>query len=134
MLNLNNATLSGRIGKDPEITRFPDGGMIAKFSLATTESWKDKATNEWKEQTQWHNIVTKNKTAELAERLIKKGQGVYIEGKIVYRSWEDTNGAKRTSTEIVAETFKIFAKAKDQSDAVVEPTNDFPSDEPDWLK
>ncbi len=102
MAGLNRATLIGHLGKDVEIRRTQDGRPIANFSIATSESWKDKTSGERKEKTEWHNIVIFNEgLAGLAEKYLSKGSKVYIEGKIQTRKWQDQSGADRWSTEIV---------------------------------
>lgn len=111
---LNRATLIGRLGKDPQIKHFQNDSAIAEFPLATSESYKDKEGN-WKENTDWHNIKLPNKfMAERAEKFIKKGSLIYVEGKIRTRSYDDKDGNKRYITEIVADSFRMLDK-KDES-------------------
>ncbi len=119
MRSLNKVQLIGRLGKDPEIQRFDNGGIIAKFPLATSESYKDKMGN-LVENTEWHNVVAWRRLAEIAESYIKKGSSVYIEGKIKTRSWEDSNGNKRYMTEIVADNFIMLDKKNDNIQTNVE--------------
>lgn len=100
-MSLNKAMLIGRLGKDPEIRNTQAGTSIANFSIATSETWKNKQ-GEKQEKTEWHNVVIFNeKLAELAGQYLKKGSQVYIEGKITTRKWEDKEGATRYTTEIV---------------------------------
>src|ERR1700691_6526395 len=102
---INKVFLIGRLGKDPVIKHFQNDSAIAEFSLATSESYKDKEGN-WKEVTDWHNISLPNKfMAERAEKSLKKGSLIYVEGKIRTRSYDDKDGAKRYITEIIAEKF-----------------------------
>ncbi len=102
MAGLNKVMLIGNLGKDVEIRRTQDGRPIANFSVATSETWKDKTSGERKEKTEWHNIVIFNEgLAGLAEKYLSKGSKVYIEGKIQTRKWQDQSGADRRSTEIV---------------------------------
>lgn len=102
----NKATLVGRLGKDPEKRNFQTGGFVVNFSLATSESWKDKATGERKEKTQWHNISIFNEhIANIAVQYCKKGDLVLIEGQIETRKWTDQNGVERYTTEIVLRPF-----------------------------
>jgi len=96
--------LIGNLGKDPELSYIPSGAAVAKFSIATSESWKDDAGNT-QERTEWHNIVAWRKLAEICGQYLKKGGKVYIEGKMQTRSWDDKNtGTKRYITEIVADS------------------------------
>ncbi len=99
--NLNKVMLIGRLGKDPEL-RYTSGGVaVANFSLATSENWKDQDGNT-QERTEWHNIVMWAKLAEIAGEWLKKGQRVYLEGRIQTRNYDDKNGVKRYVTEVVA--------------------------------
>ena len=105
MPGLNQATIIGRVGKDPEIKNF-DWGKIANFSIATSETWKDKQSGERKEKTQWHNIVVRNEgLVNLCDRFVKKGDNIGVVGSIETRKWQDTSGADRYSTEIVLGMF-----------------------------
>jgi single-strand DNA-binding protein len=101
--SVNKVILLGTLGKDPELKYTPQGTAVAKFSMATNESYKDKQSGEWKERTDWHNIVCWQRTAEVAAEYLKKGRQVYIEGRISTRSWDDKEtGQKKYMTEIVA--------------------------------
>jgi|ERR1043165_8490406 single-strand DNA-binding protein len=112
---INKVFLIGRLGKDPVVKHFDNGGAIAEFSLATTESYKDKE-GQWKEITDWHNIKVNNKfAAERAEKNLKKGMQVWIEGKIRTREYDDKDGNKRRTTEIIVENFRMLG-AKDASE------------------
>jgi single-strand DNA-binding protein len=107
---VNRVILIGRLGKDPVIKHFQNDGAIAEFSLATNESYKDKEGN-WKDLTEWHNIKLPNKfMAERAEKQLKKGSQVFIEGKIRSREYDDKDGIKRKIVEIIAETFRSLDK------------------------
>lgn len=109
MPGINKVILIGNIGKDPEV-RYLEGGIaVANFPIATTESFRDKLGNK-QEQTEWHQIVVWRKLAEVAEKYIRKGQQVYIEGKIRSRSWEDKDGNKRYTTEIFGDVLTILSK------------------------
>ena len=104
--SLNKASLIGHVGKDPEIRSTQDGRKIVNFSMATSESWKDKATGERKERTEWHKVVIFNEgLAGVAERYLRKGMRVYVEGAIRTRKWTDQAGVERYSTEICLEAF-----------------------------
>ena len=104
---VNKVTLIGRLGKDPEIRTLENGTNIAKLSLATDESYKDK-NGEWQTITEWHNVIMWRDMAERAERMLKKGYLVYVEGKLTNRSWEDENGNKKYITEVRANTFRLL--------------------------
>lgn len=105
---VNKVTLIGRLGKDPEIRTLDNGTYVAKFSLATDESYKDR-NGEWQTQTEWHNVIMWRDMAERAERMLKKGSLVYIDGKLTSRSWQDQNGQTRYITEIRANTFRALS-------------------------
>ncbi len=109
MIGLNKVILVGNLGKDPEVRHLEGGTAIANFSLATTETYKDKAGQRI-EQTEWHNIVVWRGMAEVAEKYLKKGMTLYVEGKLRTRSWDDKEGHKRYITEIVGDTFTILSK------------------------
>ena len=109
MIGLNKVILVGNIGKDPEIRHLEGGTAVANFSLATSESYKDKSGQRF-EQTEWHNIVVWRGMAEVAEKYLKKGMTIYLEGKLRTRSWDDKEGHKRYITEIVGDTFNILNK------------------------
>jgi single-strand DNA-binding protein len=101
--SVNKVILIGTLGKDPELKYTPQGTPVCKFSMATNESYKDKASGEWKERTEWHNIVCWQRTAEVAAEYLKKGGKCYIEGRLTTRSWDDKDsGQKRYMTEVVA--------------------------------
>lgn len=106
MAGINKVILVGNLGRDPEVKTLETGAKYARFSLATTESYKDKS-GERKDRTEWHNIICWRGLAEIAEKYLTKGNSIYLEGKIRTTSWED-NGQKRTSVEIVADTFTML--------------------------
>ena len=102
MTSINKVILVGRLGKDPQISTFQNGGKIATFTMATSETWTDKQTGERKERTEWHNIVAQSPAlVTLAEKYLHKGSQAYIEGTIRTREYTDQNGLKRQITEIV---------------------------------
>ncbi len=105
---INKAILVGRLGKDPEVRYTPDGAMVTSFSLATDEQWKDKS-GEKVQKTEWHNIVTFGKLAEICGNYLAKGLLVYIEGRIRTRAWEGKDGVKRYTTEIIAQDMKMLS-------------------------
>lgn len=98
---VNKVILIGNLGQDPEIRYMPNGGAVANLSLATSETWRDKQTNEMREKTEWHRVVIFGKLAEIAGEYLKKGSQVYIEGSLQTRKWQDQSGQDRYSTEIV---------------------------------
>jgi len=104
---INKAILVGRLGKDPDVRYTPDGAAVTSFSLATDEQWKDKS-GEKVQNTDWHNIITFGKLAEVCGNYLSKGQLVYIEGRIRTRAWEGKDGAKRYTTEIIASDMKML--------------------------
>ncbi len=108
MAGVNKVILVGRLGKDPEVRHLESGASVANFSLATTESYKDRNTGERKEITDWHNIVLWRGLAEVAEKYLKKGNMVYVEGKLKTRSWEDKDGNTRYTTEIVGDNMTML--------------------------
>ena len=101
--NVNRVILVGRLGKDPELSYLPSGQSVCKFSLATSRRYKDKS-GEWKEETEWHNIVAWAKLGELCAQHLKKGRQAYVEGQIRSHSWEDREGKKRTAVDIVVDS------------------------------
>lgn len=105
---INKVILIGNLGQDPELRYMPQGGAVANFTIATSESWTDKATNEKKEQTEWHRIVIYQRLAEIAGEYLRKGSKVYIEGKLKTRKWQDKDGSDRYTTEIVANELQML--------------------------
>ena len=106
MAGLNRVTLIGRLGKDPETKSFSNGGKIVTFSVATSETWNDKQSGERKERTEWHNVSIQNENAaSVAERFLRKGSNVGIEGSLQTRKWQDKLGADRYTTEVVVGRF-----------------------------
>jgi len=113
---VNKAILVGRLGKDPEVKYMPDGTMVTNFTLATDEQWKDK-NGEKVQKTEWHRIVTYRKLAEICGNYLVKGKLVFIEGRIQTRSWEDKEGVKRNTTEIIANDMKMLdSKGQNKAD------------------
>jgi single-strand DNA-binding protein len=104
--SVNKVILIGNLGKDPEIRRSQDGRPIANLRVATTETWRDKASGERKEKTEWHSVVIFNENlCKVAEQYLKKGAKVYIEGALQTRKWQDQSGADKYSTEIVLQNY-----------------------------
>ncbi len=113
MAGVNKAIIVGRLGKDPEMRYMPDGRAVASFSVATSEDWKDKATGEKKERTEWHRIVAYDKLGEICGEYLSKGKQVYIEGRIQTKAWDDKDGNKRYTTEIIALVMQMLG-SKDE--------------------
>jgi single-strand DNA-binding protein len=107
MASVNKVILVGTLGRDPEVRHTGDGTAIANFSIATNESWKDKSGQK-QERTEWHNIVTYRKLAEIAEQYLKKGSSVFVEGSLATRKWTDKNGVERYTTEIRCDSFQML--------------------------
>ena len=105
----NKVQLIGRLGQDPEIVTFTDGNKMAKFSLATDESYKNNQ-GEKVEKTFWHNVIVRNGLVKVVEEYVKKGQEIAVEGKLSYRNWEDKDGNKRYTTEIICSELLMFGK------------------------
>jgi single-strand DNA-binding protein len=108
MSGVNKVILVGRLGKDPEVRNLENGAVVANFSIATSESYKDRTTGEKKEITEWHNIVLWRGLAEIAQKYLHKGDMVYIEGKLRTRSWEK-EGVTRYTTEIVGDNMNMLS-------------------------
>jgi len=113
---VNKVILIGRLGKDPELKYTPSGVPVAKFSLATDESFKDR-NGELQKRTEWHNIVAWSKLADLSKRYLTKGRQVYIEGRLRTREWDDKDGNKRRTTEIVASQIVLLGSRSEGGEA-----------------
>jgi len=122
MASLNKVTLIGNLGKDPEIKYVSENLPVSRFSLATTESYKDK-NDQWAEHTEWHNIVAWRYLAEKAANNLKKGMQVYLEGKLTSRTYDDKDGNKKNITEIVANNILILNKREGASATEPTPTS-----------
>ncbi|HEY9278512.1 MAG TPA: single-stranded DNA-binding protein [Eoetvoesiella sp.] len=109
MASVNKVILVGNLGRDPEVRYSPDGAAICNVSIATTSTWKDKASGEKREETEWHRVVFYNRLAEIAGEYLKKGRSVYVEGRLKTRKWQDKDtGADRFSTDIVADQMQML--------------------------
>jgi single-strand DNA-binding protein len=108
MASINKVILIGNLGRDPETRYSADGAAITNIAIATTDSWKDKATGEKKEQTEWHRVVFFGRLAEIAGEYLRKGRPVYIEGRLRTRKWTDKEGVERYTTEIVADQMQML--------------------------
>ncbi len=107
MASVNKVILVGNLGRDPETRYMPDGGAITNFSIATTDTWKDKS-GEKQEKTEWHRISTFQRLAEIAGEYLKKGSQVYIEGRLQTRKWTDKDGVEKYTTEIIADKMQML--------------------------
>jgi len=119
-MSVNKVILVGNLGKDPEVRYFENGGVVANFSLATSESFKNK-NGERETRTEWHNIVLWRGLAEVAEKFLRKGSQIYIEGRIRTRSWDDQNGGKHYTTEIYGDVVQMLGKRPDEQPAPLAP-------------
>ena len=117
MASVNKVILVGNLGRDPETRYNPEGGAICNISVATTETWKDKASGEKQERTEWHRVVFFNRLAEIAGEYLKKGSQVYVEGSLRTRKWQDKEGQERTTTEIVADRMQMLGSRQGMGDA-----------------
>jgi len=120
-MSLNKVILIGRLGKDPELKHTESGHCVGSFSLATSEKFLSK-DGQKREKTEWHNIIAWDKQAELAEKYLKKGQEVYIEGRIETRSWDDRDGNKRNRTEIKTDKLVFIGTGSNRSDSAPAPS------------
>jgi single-strand DNA-binding protein len=121
---LNKVMLIGNLGADPEARHLPSGDMVCNLRLATSEQWKDKATGERKEATEWHRVSVFGKTAEVAAEYLKKGSTVYIEGSIRTRKWTDKDGKDQYSTEIRADRMQMLGGKASDKPAARQPGED----------
>jgi len=108
MASINKVILIGNLGRDPETRYSPNGGAICNVSIATTRSWKDKASGDRKEETEWHRVVFYDRLAEIAGEYLKKGRSVYVEGRLKTRKWQDKEGQEKFTTEIIAEEMQML--------------------------
>ena len=105
--SVNKVILVGNLGRDPEVRFMQDGSKVANLSLATSESWRDKQTGERREKTEWHRVTIWNQNlAEVAEKYLRKGSKIYVEGQLQTRKWQDQSGQDRYSTEVVLSRFR----------------------------
>ena len=116
----NKVVLVGHLGGDPETRFTPSGAAVANFNLATNESWRD-SNGELQDKTEWHRCVMFGKSAEMSGELLKKGQLVYLEGKLQTRNWEDKDGVKRYTTEVVCDLFTMLGRKMDNGGGQAKP-------------
>lgn len=126
---VNKVILIGRLGRDPEVRRLEGGTAVAKFAMATDESYKDKEGNKVT-QTEWHNIVVWRGLAEVAERFLRKGMLVYVEGKLTHRDYTDKDNQKRYITEVVANDFRMLERKDSGSSGYFPSETDAPGNAP----
>ncbi|MDR0703080.1 MAG: single-stranded DNA-binding protein [Azoarcus sp.] len=115
MASVNKVILIGNLGRDPETRYMPDGTAIANVNLATTETWKDKASGERRENTEWHRVVFFGRIAEIVAQYLKKGSQVYVEGRLQTRKWQDKDGNERYTTEIRADEMKMLGRREGEA-------------------
>ena len=115
MASVNKVILVGNLGKDPETRYAPSGDAICNITLATTDTWRDKASGEKREATEWHRVVFFGKLAEIAGQYLRKGSQVYVEGSLRTRKWQDKDGQDRYTTEIIANEMKMLGGKSDRS-------------------
>jgi single-strand DNA-binding protein len=109
--SVNKVILIGNLGKDPEVRHLENGAVVANFPIATSETYTDRTTGERRENTDWHSIVLWRGLAEIAEKYLKKGQKIYVEGKLKTRSWQDKDGNTRYTTEVVGDEMTMLSRA-----------------------
>jgi len=124
---LNKVLIIGNLGSDPEIKYTSSGSAVANLSIATSERWKDRNTGEQKEQVEWHRVVLFSRLAEIAEQYLKKGSKVFVEGKLQTRDWEDAEGKKRYTTEVIAREMTML-DSRSGSDNAPQPQISGPED------
>lgn len=112
MASVNKVIIVGRLGQDPQIRQFQNGGLVANLSIATSERWTDKKTGEQKEHTEWHKVALHNRLAEVAEQYLSKGSMVYIEGSLHTRKYTDQQGVERYATEIKAQAMQMLGSGQ----------------------
>ena len=112
-MSVNKAILIGRLGRDPEVRYMPNGEAVCNFSIATSETWKDRQTGQRQERTEWHNITLYRRMAEVAGQYLKKGSQVYIEGRIQSRKYTGKDGIERTAYEIIGSEMKMLGGGND---------------------
>ena len=114
MASINKVLLLGNLGRDPELRSTPKGNKVLNFPMATSRRWKDRETEEVRNETDWHRIVVWGRQAEVLSEYLKKGSQVHVEGRLQTRSWSDNDGAKRYTTEIVASRIQMLGRPEDR--------------------
>jgi single-strand DNA-binding protein len=133
MAGINKVILVGNLGKDPEVRYLEGGTAVANFPIATSETFKDRTSGERKTNTEWHNIVVWRGLAEIAEKYLKKGSQIYLEGKLRTRQWQDKDGNNRYTTEVIADNLQMLGRKEDSTAGSTTPTNT-PTDMQDSVK
>lgn len=123
-MSVNKVILLGRLGQDPELKYTPGGAAVCNFSLATTEAWTDKQGQK-QEKTEWHRVVVWGKLAELCNQYLAKGRQAFLEGRLQTRSWDDKDGNKRYTTEILANTVQFIGGATASNNSQVDNSNSY---------
>ena len=121
--SINKVILVGNLGRDPEVGALQNGDRVVRLSIATSEKWKDKSSGEPRERTEWHRVVMYGKMAETASEYMKKGQMVYVEGRLQTNEWEDQNQVKRKTTEIRCDNFTMLGRRSDSTQGSTAPNN-----------
>lgn len=116
MASVNKVIIVGNLGKDPEVRYATNGAAVAVFSLATSRKWKDKASGDQQEETEWHKLVAYDRLGEIAGEYLKKGSSVYIEGRLKTRKWTDKDGVEKYTTEIIAESLQMLGGRADREE------------------
>jgi len=131
MASVNKVMIVGYLGREPELRYLPDGNPVVTLSVATSERWKDRATGQAKESTEWHRVVMFRGLADIAEKYLQKGSLVFIEGRLRTKSWKDKNGVERFTTEIVAEEMKMLGGGRGKGDEKQQTLNNAAQFDPD---
>ncbi len=121
MASVNKVIIVGNVGRDPEIRTFPSGDQVANVSVATTDKWKDKASGEMKEHTEWHRIAFNGKLAEIVGQYVKKGSQIYVEGSLRTRKWTDQSGVEKYATEIRGDVMQMLGGRQAGGDSGAAP-------------
>jgi single-strand DNA-binding protein len=114
MASVNKVILVGNLGRDPEVRTFPSGDRVANVTIATTDKWRDKQSNEMREATEWHRIVFNGRLAEIVEQYLRKGSQIYVEGSLRTRKWTDKDGVEKFTTEIRADQMQMLGSRQGQ--------------------
>ncbi len=130
MSGINKVILVGHLGQDPEVRYTPSGVAVANFSIATSEEWTDKNSGEKQKRTEWHRIVAWRRLGEICGEYLHKGRQVYIEGRLQTRAWEDRDGNKRYTTEIIANQMQMLGSPADRGGRAQSMDERFPVEEP----
>jgi single-strand DNA-binding protein len=115
-MSVNKVILLGRVGSDPEVKYMPSGNAVLNLSIATNRKFKNKETDSYEDKTEWHRVVFFNKPAETIGQYIKKGQQLYIEGRLQTRKWQDKDGVEKYSTDIISDNFTFIGSKSDTAD------------------